>query len=476
MFNTLAYLAPILLVGALVLGSRLPLLYAGGAGLLATLLAAALTQQDYWPLVWTEMLQGAWLALLSGAMVLGGLIFHHTLGSSSGSPDTAPRRPHLHAFVLCFIAAPVVESAIGFGVGFAVAIGGLLRLGIAPLRAAVLSLASQMLVPWGALGIGTLIGASLVHLPLQGFGFHSALVIAPSLLVMLAWFWRGLDLSGITGDRRDKFSELVLLLALIGLLIAANYAGIVDAAGLLATAPLLALLHWRDALAGRVAWRLVLPYGLLLGLLLFTRLLPGIASTLQSVLVWRPFPDMPAFPLLHYAGTLLLLAALITLALQGGLARLPAIVTQSWRGGRLSIGATLLFLIMARLYAGSGMAAELAMQWNGFAGSLAPLGTPLFSGLAGLLTGSNTASNSLMLPIQVALAEQSGMPVLWLAGLQNTTGSLINSLFPGKLALACAFAGIPGQERAVLRASLGYGGLMLASAMLVALLILLLNA
>jgi L-lactate permease len=68
------------------------------------------------------------------------------------------------------------------------------------------------------------------------------------------------------------------------------------------------------------------------------------------------------------------------------------------------------------------------------------------------------------------------MPVLWLAGLQNTTGSLINSLFPGKLALACAFAGIPGQERAVLRASLGYGGLMLASAMLVALLILLLNA
>ncbi|WP_428245959.1 L-lactate permease [Ferrovibrio sp.] len=476
MFNTIAYLAPILLVGVLVLGSRLPLLYAGGAGLLATLLAATLTPLDYWPLVWAETLKGAWLALLSGAMVLGGLIFHHTLGSNRASNDAASRRPHLHAFVLCFIAAPVVESAIGFGVGFAVAIGGLLRLGIPPLRAAVLSLASQMLVPWGALGIGTLIGASLVHLPLPAFGFHSAMVIAPSLLVMLAWFWHGMELSGISGNRRDKLSELALLLALIGLLIAANYAGIVDAAGLLATAPLLALLHWRDVLADRVAWRLVLPYGLLLALLLFTRLIPEIATTLQSLLVWQPLPDMPAFPLLYYAGTLLLLAALITLVMQGGLPRLPTIVAQSWRGGRLSIGATLLFLIMARLYAGSGMAAELAAQWNGFAGTLAPLGTPVFSGLAGLLTGSNTASNSLMLPIQVALAEQSGMPVLWLAGLQNTTGSLINSLFPGKLALACAFAAIPGQERAVLRASLGYGGLMLASAMLVALLILLLNA
>lgn len=148
LFNTTAYLAPILLVGVLVLGSRLPLLYAGGAGLLATLVAATLTPLDYWPLVWAETLKGAWLALLSGAMVLGGLIFHHTLGSNSASTDTAPRRPHLHAFVLCFIAAPVVELAIGFGVGFAVAIGGLLRLGISPVRAAVLSLASQMLVPW----------------------------------------------------------------------------------------------------------------------------------------------------------------------------------------------------------------------------------------------------------------------------------------------------------------------------------------
>lgn len=465
MFNALAYLAPILLVGALVLGSRLPLIVAGLCGLAATLLAVRLTPLPYWPLVQTEMLKGAWLALYSGAMVLAGLVFHHTLSSNETATPDAPRQPHFQAFVLCFIAAPVVESAVGFGVGFAVAIGGLMRLGLKPVRAAVIGMISQMLVPWGALGIGTLVGASLVQLPLQGFGLHSAYVISPALLVLLGWFWHGMAKSGIAATPRERLTELGLLLALIALLILANRAGAVDSAGLLATAPLLALLHWRDALAGRVPWRLVAPYGLLLALLLLTRLVPSIGNALKAILAWQPFPDMPAFPLLHYAGSLLLLTALLTLASQGGFARLPEILGKSWRGGRLAVSATLLFLIMARLYTGSGMAAELAARWTAFAGEAAPFGTPVFAGLAGLLTGSNTASNSLMLPIQVALAEQSGAPLLWLAALQNTTGSLLTSLFPGKLALACAFAGIPGQERVVLRATLPYAALMLLTAL-----------
>jgi lactate permease len=315
------------------------------------------------------------------------------------------------------------------------------------------------------LGIGTLVGASLVQLPLQGFGLHSAYVISPALLVLLGWFWHGMAKSGIAATPRERLTELGLLLALIALLILANRAGAVDSAGLLATAPLLALLHWRDALAGRVPWRLVAPYGLLLALLLLTRLVPSIGNALKAILAWQPFPDMPAFPLLHYAGSLLLLTALLTLVSQGGFARLPDIIAKSWRGGRLAVSATLLFLIMARLYTGSGMAAELAARWTSFAGEAAPFGTPVFAGLAGLLTGSNTASNSLMLPIQVALAEQSGAPLLWLAALQNTTGSLLTSLFPGKLALACAFAGIPGQERVVLRATLPYAALMLLTAL-----------
>lgn len=463
MFELIAYLAPILLVGALVLGSRLPLLHAGACGLAATLLAALLAPLPYWPLVLTETLRGAWLALFSAGVMLAGLVFHHALQDNTAQPeaDATPRRPHLAAFILCFIAGPLVESAIGFGVGFAVSIGGLLRLGFKPLPAALLSLISQMLVPWGALAIGTLIGAALAQLPLSSFGLHIAYATAPVPLLLLGWFWQRLHRAGLAATGREYLIELALVLALIGLLILGNASGAVDAAGLLATAPLLALLYWRETLSDRVPWRLVLPYGLLIALLLPTRLLPGLSETLRPLLAWQPWPDMPALPPFYYTGTLLLLTALATLLGRGEIKRLPEILRRSWRGGRIAVLSTLIFLVMARLYTGAGMAEALARGWGELTGAAAPLGSPAFAALAGWLTGSNTASNSLLLPIQVALAQQTGLPLAWLAGLQSSTASLISCLFAGKLALACAFAGIPGQERRLLRAALPYAALML---------------
>ncbi len=471
MLELIAYLAPILLVGALMLGSRLPLLHAGACGLFATLLAAALAPvPSYSHLLLTETLKGLWLALHAAGVILAGLIFHHVLQETAPRDHSAtpPGRPHLAAFTACFIAGPLVESAIGFGVGFAVSIGALLRLGLTPLSAALLGLISQMLVPWGALAIGTLIGASLAHLPLASFGLHTAYTTAPALLLLLGWFWYRLGLAGIGASRHERLGESLLLLALIGLLVLGNALGAVDAAGLLATAPLLALLHWRLAIGGAIPWRLVLPYGLLMALLLLTRLVPGLAMPLRQLLAWQPWPDMPVLPPLYYTGTLLLLTALAALAGQHRLAALPDILRRSWHGGRIAVLSTVIFLVMARLYTGAGMAEALAMGWGRLSGHLAPLGSPAFAALAGWLTGSNTASNSLMLPIQAALARETGLPLPWLAGLQSSTASLFGCLFAGKLALACAFAGIPGQERRLLHAALPYAALVLASGLSIA--------
>jgi L-lactate permease len=57
----------------------------------------------------------------------------------------------------------------------------------------------------------------------------------------------------------------------------------------------------------------------------------------------------------------------------------------------------------------------------------------------------------LMLPLQAALAGSAGANVLWVSALQNVTGSLFTTFFPGKVAMACAFAGIIGGERHVYR-------------------------
>lgn len=469
----LAALAPILLVGALVLATRLPLIIAGAIGLAAAMMAAAMAPPvPYSDLIAVETGKGLWLAGAVAGMVFGGLLFHHAMGDTPepNGPEAAhPGQRRHRAFLLAFLAAPFVESVIGFGIGFAVVIGGLLRLGVAPLPAAMLGYTSQMLVPWGALGLGTVIGAPLAGLPLAEFGAASAMMIALPLTVLLLWFWIGLWRAGVRGSVADHAREVLLFGLLLVLLVQANRMGAVDSAGVLATAPVLALafLLQPGRKLAALAWRRIAPYGALVALLLLTRFVPGLSAALQTVMV-RPFGDLPGFAPFHHAASLLLLTALGTALLQGRARDLPRLLRSTWRDGRIAVLSGALFLVMARLYTGSGMAVTLAAAWQDVTGAGATLGTPLFAALAGLLTGSNTASNGLMLPIQVALAQAAGMPVLWLAALQNITGSLLTPVFPGKVALAAAFAGLAGKERLVFRAALGYGALMTATCLALA--------
>jgi lactate permease len=66
--------------------------------------------------------------------------------------------------------APFFESVTGFGVAVVISAPVLLAAGFTPLRAAVLATWGQCAVPWGALGVGTVIGA---HLAGTGFGVLS---------------------------------------------------------------------------------------------------------------------------------------------------------------------------------------------------------------------------------------------------------------------------------------------------------------
>ena len=124
---------------------------------------------------------------------------------------------------------------------------------------------------------------------------------------------------------------------------------------------------------------------------------------------------------------------------------------------------------MARLMAASGIPAELATAWQAVAGEQALLASPVFAAIAGGLTGSNTASNSLLLPLQAAMAGSAGASVLWVSALQNVTGSLFTPFFPGKIAMACAFAGIIGGERLVYRQVIALVPPLLVAAILITL-------
>ncbi|MEJ7717614.1 MAG: L-lactate permease [Thermoleophilaceae bacterium] len=74
---------------------------------------------------------------------------------------------------------PFFESVTGFGLAVVIGAPILLAAGFDPLRAAVLACWSQCAVPWGALGVGTTVGADLSGLEFGELSDVSALLSLP---------------------------------------------------------------------------------------------------------------------------------------------------------------------------------------------------------------------------------------------------------------------------------------------------------
>lgn len=78
-----------------------------------------------------------------------------------------------------------------------------------------LALLSQMLVPWGALSLGTTVGASLIHVSAEALGMRTAILCGPRALVSLGMFWCVCRREGLAVTRRQMRDDL----AWVGLLV-----------------------------------------------------------------------------------------------------------------------------------------------------------------------------------------------------------------------------------------------------------------
>src|ERR671910_1288426 len=104
--------------------------------------------------------------------------------------------------------APFFESVTGFGVAVVISAPILLAAGFTPLRAAVLASWGQCAVPWGALGVGTLIGADLAGM---GFGTLSDLSAWLSIPLFPVYGVTAVALAGgWTGGRRRGVEGIVV--------------------------------------------------------------------------------------------------------------------------------------------------------------------------------------------------------------------------------------------------------------------------
>jgi lactate permease len=429
-------------------------------------------------------------SLLVLYVLLPGLFLYHVLRSTKGlnviaqgiarlAPD-----PNLQVLMLVLGVAPFVESVSGFGLGIVVVIPILAALELQPLQAAMLGMLSQVNVPWGALAVGTALGAQLTGLPTTLLGADTALLMVPVPIIMgfMALLLRG----GKNALRRwwpvALGASLILSLGEYGfsLLPGPELAGVLASAlslGFLAglstylghrhhvvpkgifltedqtsqTTPAQSL-----SLEGKYTWfpsfRLAItPYAMLTCFLLISRLVLPLRIWLQANgVVNVPIIHLD-FALLFEPGFWILLTTLLTIPLLGlsGIAVQQALF-DAWKQfvpGAITI---LCFLTAAEIMRASGMTLTLgtaaAKLGNGYVWFV-----PWIGALGGWLTGSNTGGNALFAQLQQVTGAKAGLSTLWVIAAQNGAGSLATMISPARITLAATAANVPNKEGMLLR-------------------------
>jgi lactate permease len=452
-------LLPLLLVIALIAARKVTLAVAGLVAL-ATSLPAVLYLRGTDGLdgfLWLESLKGAWIAWQGLSVIMAGVLLYQVMRRrpSARAAREAGIDPHRGAFAACFLFGVFVETAVGFGVGTIIAAVGLLRLGLGGPAAAALTVFSQILVPWGAMAVGTGIGAGLLGVEVGALGASTAEVTAFTLPFLMPFFWLLLRRAGVALQARNLALDMALIAALCGLLVAVNRYVAVELGGIIAPGALAVAVTLprllRDPEGGRALIRDVWPYLLLAISLLATRLLPGIPELLHAALDLRPFDGMPAFPVLYHASFWLLVTAVIAAPRNVWRRELGAVLRDGWNMARTPLLVTLFFVVQAQWMLASGGAAALGAGWQSVAGDLSVLAAPLFSASVAGPSGSNTAAIAMMMPVMQPIALTTGVPVLLVAAAQNIAGGISTMLSPGRIALATNLLGIQGAESNVYR-------------------------
>jgi len=423
--------------------------------------------------------KGIWLGSLVGAVILGGLFFRAIVSTGTVAPaTTCAKRRRRQLFTACFLIGPFAESATGYGVG-QVAIASMIRsTGAKAMHAMLLGLFSQTLVPWGAMAIGTTVGAELSGVPARTLGVHCAVLTAPLLFGWLIMYWRIATAAGTPGTITDLIGEFAWVVTIAALLVAANLLVGPEVAAMLALGPLIMLRLWNDEHADPRQWqpalRVGIPYAVLVVGLALTRSIPAIGNPLRDALSFQPFNDSPSFAPLIHPSCWLVVVAILSASVFGQVRDVGHAARQAWLVGRKSVMTIGLYLIMAQIMRGSGVASELAKGMRTL-GPFAILTTPLLGATFGFLTGSANGSNGLLMVSQSALAMDNHFSVAWVAALQTTAAAALTMLSPVRLAMGCALAGSPGLERSAYARAWPLGAVAVAILSIVAAVLLFLS-
>ncbi|MCF1490794.1 L-lactate permease [Pseudomonas sp. AA27] len=436
----LLQMSPIGLVIALILLLRRPPVQAALAGVAGVLLLWGLgAAQPLSTAVSGAILQDTLILFLSTAgVIVPGLAFA-ILVERAGAPQAIGAwvrelgwTPPMQVIFIVLGLAPLLEAMTGFGVSLIATVPLLMGL-FSRQTGMKMALAGMVVMPWGTLGLATVIGALLAHLPAQELGSHSALVSAPVFLCLAAV---ALALAGIRSLKAWLGLAVISLLFSTVLYTVNRWIG-PEASGVLAGLAVACtglglswarrgtLVHWP-----RAAW----PYLALLGVIVASRGLFLVSGWDGGWVVhganvaWKPLAS---------PGLALLLVVLMMVGRQGAGFPWQALVTRA----RFPVATIFLFLLLSQVMVKAGFLVEAQRALQSLSGVSLAATVSLLAGLAGYVTSSNVGGTTLVMPAIAALSDSHGA---WLAAMANSAaghGAL------GSLSILSLIIGLAGANR-----------------------------
>ncbi len=443
--NVMLSLSPLLFVVILSAWFRRPAFIVAWCGVIlvaALILVSPFLQAEPGPHF--QGLGATALITLQAALVIGpGLYLNSLLGRVKAHDALVvwvgriPMDP-LHKRLMIVVGlAPALESLTGFGVSLLVTVPLLLA---ASERHTALrqSLLSMNIMPWGTLGLATVVGAQLSGQSIPALGYATSLVsfvVFPVFGMFVGW------LSAQPAERSRALRDGLLLGCVLSLsLVALNRVGIIELAGILAglTSALVCLLLFRIANHSMMPpWHAIRPYVIVLGLIAVIRALPFLGVPTKE---WAIEAGGVRFAPLASPGLALLIAILIL----GRWQDVSSLLHDTFNRAMKPILALGGFTLMAQMMVVSGMIRII--------GEALPVSHPiqlgalssLLGALSGYLTGSNVGGNALMMTMQSSLTDDKTLQ-LSLSAIQNSTaGHAVFASMPIIL-LVLAIAG-PGEK------------------------------
>ncbi len=391
----------------------------------------------------------------------------------------------IQALLIGFSFGALLEALAGFGAPVAITVGMLIALGFEPLKAAGVALIGNTApAAFGAIATPIITLSGVTGISERDLG-----AMAGRQLPFLALLVPMVIVYIVDGRRGLRETWPVALLAgsafAVAQFVTSNYVSVelTDVVASLASMGAIAgYLRWQrqNAVGQGISLQTIealTPYLILIAVLTLAQVEPvkSFLADRSESFHWPGLevtsadgaePPAVTFTLnwLATPGTQLLLAGLLTMLL---LRIRPRVALRAYeetlvrlRGAILTVTTVLALAYVMNL---SGEAVTVGL-WAAGAGGVFALISPLIGWLGVAITGSVTASNSLLGELQVAAARDAGLSPTLVAAGNSTGGVLAKMLSPQHLAIAAAAAGLARGEgdlmRSVLKWSIALVALM----------------